>query len=323
MEKNWCVYKHTSPSGKVYIGITSQKLNRRWRDGEGYKKNIYFYRAIKKYKWCNFTHEILEDNLTEYEANKKEIEYIKKYKSNNSQYGYNIKSGGNACKMAESSKEKLSKIARNREKEPRNVEIYMMNEQCEILKEFDSILNVERELGVKSQHIYDALCKLNNYADGYYWCRKEEYSEYEEKHKIHADKVLKKVYVFDLKYNLLTEYESISKASKLTGVDKAFIQRVIRHKNYSANDLIFSTSKDLREHINSFSNRKRKRRKIAQYDMNNNLIEVFESPLDAAKSFNKKQSSCITNCCNGLTKSSYGYIWRYVNEEGEENGKDT
>lgn len=25
LENNWSVYKHTSPSGKVYIGITSKK----------------------------------------------------------------------------------------------------------------------------------------------------------------------------------------------------------------------------------------------------------------------------------------------------------
>lgn len=27
---NFCVYKHTSPSGKCYIGITNQDLEKRW-----------------------------------------------------------------------------------------------------------------------------------------------------------------------------------------------------------------------------------------------------------------------------------------------------
>lgn len=322
-EKKWCVYKHDSPSGKVYIGITCQKLNRRWRDGEGYNRNTYFYRAIQKYGWDNFQHNILESNLTEKEANLKEIEYIEKYKSNNPEYGYNIESGGNASKMSESSKRKLSKIARNRAIEPRNISIYMMNENCEILREFSSIQEVERELNIKAQHVYDALSKLNNYANGYYWCRKDEYEKYITKHKVHRDKVFKKVYVFSLNYNLLGEYESISKASKLTGVNKAFIRRVIRHENYSAHDLIFSASKSLEEHISAFNNRKRKRRKVAQYDNDYNLIAIFESPMEAAKSLNKKQSSCIVNCCNGVSKNAYGYIWRYADEEGGEYGKDT
>ena len=68
-ERKWCVYKHTSPSGKIYIGITCQNPNRRWRNGEGYKKNKYFYRAIQKYGWNNFQHEVIEEGLTEKDAN--------------------------------------------------------------------------------------------------------------------------------------------------------------------------------------------------------------------------------------------------------------
>lgn len=42
------VYKHTTPSNKVYIGITSQTISKRWQNGRGYITNEYFYRAIKK-----------------------------------------------------------------------------------------------------------------------------------------------------------------------------------------------------------------------------------------------------------------------------------
>lgn len=30
---NYCVYKHTSPSGKVYAGITKLKPKYRWNNG--------------------------------------------------------------------------------------------------------------------------------------------------------------------------------------------------------------------------------------------------------------------------------------------------
>lgn len=33
MVNKWTVYRHTSPSGKVYIGITSQNVERRWNSG--------------------------------------------------------------------------------------------------------------------------------------------------------------------------------------------------------------------------------------------------------------------------------------------------
>lgn len=92
---NYIVYKHTSPSNKVYIGITSQNPSRRWRkNGDGYKSHIYFYRAIQKYGWDNFKHEILFTGLTKQEAEKKEIELISFFNSNNEQYGYNLSSGG-------------------------------------------------------------------------------------------------------------------------------------------------------------------------------------------------------------------------------------
>lgn len=45
---NFIVYKHTSPSGKVYIGITMQAPSERFKYGNGYKDNEYFWRAIKK-----------------------------------------------------------------------------------------------------------------------------------------------------------------------------------------------------------------------------------------------------------------------------------
>ena len=39
MQNNFCVYKHTCPNGKVYIGITGKKPKHRWgKDGSGYKK---------------------------------------------------------------------------------------------------------------------------------------------------------------------------------------------------------------------------------------------------------------------------------------------
>lgn len=117
-ERKYCVYKHTSPSGKVYIGITRQTLKRRWRDGEGYKPCTYFYRAIKKYGWENFKHEILYDGLTQDEACKMEIELIEKYEANNKTNGYNCYVGGDVGPLgysaSEETRKKLSKARKGK-----------------------------------------------------------------------------------------------------------------------------------------------------------------------------------------------------------------
>lgn len=33
---NYIVYKHIFPNNKIYIGLTRQKPERRWRNGDGY-----------------------------------------------------------------------------------------------------------------------------------------------------------------------------------------------------------------------------------------------------------------------------------------------
>ena len=95
----FCVYKHTAPNGKVYIGITADNPSHRWNNGNGYKANEHFYSAIQKYGWNNFKHEILVDGLTKAEACQKEIEMIKQYKSNDRAFGYNISIGGEATAL--------------------------------------------------------------------------------------------------------------------------------------------------------------------------------------------------------------------------------
>lgn len=97
-EKRFKVYKHTNKvNGKVYIGITSQKLNDRFKNGNGYF-GTYFANAIKKYGWNNFTHEILIEGLTKDEAFEKERYFIEAYQSNNRNNGYNITSGGDGAR---------------------------------------------------------------------------------------------------------------------------------------------------------------------------------------------------------------------------------
>ncbi len=114
-DKVFMVYKHTSPSGKVYIGITSKtKPEQRWKSGKGYKKQSLFWKAIQKYGWGSFKHDILFTNLSKKDACNKEIELIKQYKSNNPEYGYNICIGGELSQFGiPCSDEKRAKISKS------------------------------------------------------------------------------------------------------------------------------------------------------------------------------------------------------------------
>lgn len=109
-EKRWCVYVHTAPNGKKYVGITSKNPPElRWENGYGYRRQTRFWNAIDLYKWENFKHEILFENLTLDEANKKEIELISYFKSDQREFGYNIEPGGGSIfGLSEETKKKLS-----------------------------------------------------------------------------------------------------------------------------------------------------------------------------------------------------------------------
>lgn len=107
--KTYTIYMHKNKiNGKVYIGQTSQRPQKRWDNGNGYKTSSKFYNAIVKYGWDNFEHIILYTDLTLDEANQKEQELIKQYRSCEDKFGYNITSGGHNFTHSEETKRKIS-----------------------------------------------------------------------------------------------------------------------------------------------------------------------------------------------------------------------
>lgn len=115
MLNNFTVYKHTSPTGKVYIGITRQNPVRRWRpDGSGYKENRHFWNAICHYGWDNFKHEIVASGLTKEAACSMEVELIAQYGSMDPNKGYNAHEGGEHPPFTEETRRKISEAALKR-----------------------------------------------------------------------------------------------------------------------------------------------------------------------------------------------------------------
>jgi predicted GIY-YIG superfamily endonuclease len=98
--KTWIVYCHThNESGRRYIGITSQTMEKRWNQHVSkaqYSKGgrWHFPNVIRKYGKDAFSHEVLGKNLTLKEANDLEKEYILKYDTRNPEKGFNTAEGG-------------------------------------------------------------------------------------------------------------------------------------------------------------------------------------------------------------------------------------
>lgn len=188
---NICIYKHTSPSGKVYIGQTCKKPEHRWENGKGYEGCTLFFSAIQKYGWNNIQHEILFTGLDQLNADIIEEDLIYYYK----QIGksYNLATGGKVnrgWKHSDETKEKMrlnnlgennpnygkspSKETREKiskalkGKGTKKVEQIDKN-TLEVIKVWDSLSEVERQLNIPVTNISSACKGKQKTAGGYKW----------------------------------------------------------------------------------------------------------------------------------------------------------
>ena len=122
LDNTYIVYKHQNLiNNKIYIGITiyGDKPEKRWRSGRGYEENEKFFSDIICYGWNNFSHEILEKELSLSEAVKKEVEYISFFESTDPEKGYNISPGGSA--ISSQGREILSKKLTGIKRKPESI----------------------------------------------------------------------------------------------------------------------------------------------------------------------------------------------------------
>lgn len=204
------IYMHTSPEGKVYIGQTSQSPKKRWKCGFGYKNNDYFFTHIVKYGWDNFKHEILFDDLTKEEAELKEIELIKQYKSNDYMYGYNVSVGG-AGRTGNGKK------------------VYCI----ETGTTYNTALQAEKETGINKTHIGGCCRKERLTAGGFHWCFECDIGT--DNHRERKTNTYKKGKIQCIETKCV--YENCIEAEKMTGVNSASINRVCNGKRKSAGKL--------------------------------------------------------------------------------------
>ena len=68
MKKLYIVYVHITPDGMHYYGVTSQKVERRWKgNGINYKRTS-LQPYIEKFGWENIQHKVLFENLSKEDA---------------------------------------------------------------------------------------------------------------------------------------------------------------------------------------------------------------------------------------------------------------
>ena len=207
------IYKITNPKGKIYIG-QSTNIVQRWKSYSWKKKTskqqTKLHYSFKKYGMENHKFEILKECAKE-ELNTLEIFYINKYNSINE--GLNISRGGyyfwevnkgkkhtkeTKNKMKEwwaknahpRSNETIKKISKTKQNNPRNTTPEMIEtfRKCSpfkkpilqydiegnFLKEFESINEAARKLNIRNDGISVCLREKQKTSAGFIWKYKED-----------------------------------------------------------------------------------------------------------------------------------------------------
>lgn len=358
MDKKWCVYVHISPSGKYYVGITSQKPERRWQNGDGYKSNKHFYNAIQKYGWDNFQHEIIANNITEDEAKNFEKILIAKLQSNKFKYGYNRSSGGESSSgisrfgsnnsfygkhHSEETKQYLSELHKGRTsyflgkhhsdetrqmlRESKGTSVCQYSINMNFISEYQSVREASEKTGVDISTILKCCHKKegNKTAGGFIWVFKKELQNInldEYKKYILHEKLPKKICQYTLSMEFVNEFESISQASRSTGIQFSDISRAISGKLKQAGGYIWIHKNDLEEiPFDEIKLQKKyenlRCRPVYQFSLDMRFIQEFESGTDASKNVNTTPQA-ILNACKSKTHKSNGYLWWYKSDYEKE-----
>lgn len=273
VEKRYIVYKHTTPSGKCYIGTTCRNLNKRWRNGNGYKTQISFYRAIIKYGWDNINHEILFENLSSDDAKLKEMEMIAKYNSMNRDYGYNLTAGGDGMLGYTCTEEHRYHLSESHKGQK------LSDEHKEKLR----LSNIGRPSPMKGKKLSEETCMKISESNKGRICSEETRKKISDAQKGKS---------LDEKH-----YQNLCKAMK---------NEEIRLKMSKAQ----KGRKHSKETIQKISDTRRKK-PVAQYDLSGHHIADYPSICDAAKNISKDKSN-IARCCLKERKTAFGYVWKFI-----------
>jgi group I intron endonuclease len=108
-DRTYSVYVLTSPSGRRYVGMTSSKpVSERWGPNGCRYKGSLFYPEIEQYGWENIKREVPYLDIPFHDAEEKERELIRTYRTTEREYGCNIALGGMTGKCtSQSTREKI------------------------------------------------------------------------------------------------------------------------------------------------------------------------------------------------------------------------
>ena len=171
--------------------------------------------------------------------------------------------------------------------------------------------------------------RSNNVVDNLEWCDALYNNNYGTRNERLFESVcrprMRAVLQYDKEGNLIQRFESISEASRLTGIDVQRIHSAChnRERRHGTNGYIFKFSDegDYTFKHQKYNNLKHwqkhniaKRKKVYQYDINGNFIKEYAS-INEASIKTGITFMCISKNCSGIIRKTHGYIFRYSDSD--------
>ena len=130
---------------------------------------------------------------------------------------------------------------------------------------------------------------------------------------IFKNKKYNNVIQFDLNYNVIQYFNSVTKASKELNIKKTLIHDCCNNNQKTANGFIFMYKNNYNPNIQYKLIKNTKAKKIVQLDLNMNKIKNFESIIKASIELNICDSS-ISSCCKGKRNTTGGFKFMYFED---------
>lgn len=287
------IYKYISPSGKVYIGQTTNESRRRktfFNLNKSYGGDKIDC-ARQKYGPENFQYEIIYKNkfksAKEAKLKLDELEeyYIRLYDSYN--LGYNMTYGGyttTGFKFTEEQKKNMSQARIGRKLRPRTED--EKEYHSNIMKEKWSTTEY-RTLREKINSSIEHKLKVSESLKG------ANNGMYGKKHSLNAREKMSKS-----RYGENNIWYGRSKSQEYREKIKNSLK-----KYYEEHEVSNETKEKISRKVST---------PVNQYTMDGTFIQSFASTIHASNALNI-DSSCIVKVCKGKRKSAGGYLWKYSN----------
>lgn len=299
---------------KSYIGqsvdIYDRWYDHKWALDNKKHNNKHLIRSWHKYKEHNFEFTILE-RCTESDLNDREVYWIEHYDAYYN--GYNQTKGGDGC---------LGKVWTDEERENKSRAICQIDLNGELVHRFINIYEAEKQTNVNHRQIWNCANKRKtNYdrngkiyshipktAGGYIWVYEDQLNDFDLSYYI--SKIIRyPVYQYDLNWNLIKMWDS-AESVKEYGYTPTVVRSVCEGNFMQAYGYIWSYEvDDLDEYITWFNNHFNVRY-IGQYDLNENLVKVWNSAVET------KQDGFNPILVREVLKGKYSkhrkYIFRYI-----------